>query len=115
MTSLTTANNAIFGLEELSNRCLNNSQLVKRVLEAFQAGFESDLADLAKRIADMEFDEVAKTAHRMKGAAANAAAYQLFEIASQFETAPQRTPQELESMLTTLKCRWEEFQKTVLE
>jgi len=73
----------VFCYEDLNKRCLGNAELIKRVLAAFMSGAESDLNVLKNSILEEDCELTTKTAHRIKGSASNAAAYQMSAIAAQ--------------------------------
>lgn len=75
----------VFCYEDLDKRCLGNVELMERVLAAFTSGAESDLSVLKNSILEEDRILTAKTAHRIKGSASNAAAYRMSELASQIE------------------------------
>ena len=74
-----------FCLEDLRRRCLGNLELMERVLAAFQASFSGDLASLTEAAHRRDAEQARRLAHRMKGAAANAAAPQLMQLAAELE------------------------------
>ena len=75
----------VFCYEDVSKRCLGNAELLERVLAAFTSGAESDLNVLKNSILEEDCVLAAKTAHRIKGSASNAAAYQMSAFAAQIE------------------------------
>lgn len=75
----------VFCYEDLEKRCLGNVELIERVLAAFTSGAESDLCVLKNSILEEDRVLTARTAHRIKGSASNAAAYQMSAFAAQIE------------------------------
>ncbi len=102
---------AVFCYDDLASRCLNNADLVDRVLAAFQAGAENDLQLLATAIDQSDFETAAMTAHRIKGSALNAAAYRMSNVAASIEReALRENAQSLKESMPVLADSFAEFQ-----
>lgn len=71
--------------EALKRRCFGRLDLVRRVLEVFRSTAESDIALLAQAIADRNWQEAARLAHRVKGSSLSVSASQLAEYSQQLE------------------------------
>lgn len=100
----------VFCYEDLSSRCLGNAQLIERVLSAFTNGAEDDLAVLRDAIQDQDLMQAGKTAHRLKGAAANAGAYRISETAATLErNAKNEEVDSLNDLCVQLLTSFEEF------
>src|SRR5690348_10126063 len=99
----TTASN-IFDVEALTARCLNNLNLVDRVLTKFAGQVDADLADLEQAIAAGNAPEVAKLAHRIKGMTASIEARAMCNSAARCErTALAAAADELPAILSALR------------
>lgn len=75
----------VFCYDDLSSRCLGNVALIERVVSAFTNGAQNDLQVLRDAIHDEDLPLVGKTAHRIKGSAANVAAYRMSTYAATLE------------------------------
>lgn len=97
-------------LEDLFARCMGSLDLVERVLNAFEQRFEQDLAELEALAANSQLLQVRKTAHRMKGGAANVAAAaltrHLAEIEAQAETGQ---AERVGEAMKRLRREWKRF------
>ncbi len=104
----------VFGYHELCNRCLGNIQLVERVVAAFEEGFSADLDQLRSFIVAGQIEEAAKLAHKIKGASANIAAYQLQAVAADIERAATMGGGEyLNEHFDNLESAWSSFTSEV--
>jgi HPt (histidine-containing phosphotransfer) domain-containing protein len=74
-------------LPQILERCLGSRQLVERVLQTFAERFAEDLELIRVEIEAGSAERTAKVAHRLKGAAANAAAEELAGLAGEIEAA----------------------------
>jgi len=74
-----------FDLEELLDRCMGNLELAERLLAKFQDRFQADLAELEQALQTGPSGEIARVAHRIKGASASVSALRLRELAGQIE------------------------------
>ena len=72
---------------ELLARCLGKRELVERVLTRFQTQLTEDLVRLQAAAETGDGEMIAKTAHRIKGAAANVSAHGLRQCAAALEEA----------------------------
>lgn len=71
--------------DDLLARCVGREDLVRRVLTAYLTQLNGDLGQLQKDIESQGFDEVAKVAHRLKGASANVSATEIQRQAERLE------------------------------
>ena len=74
-----------FDIDELVDRCMGNLELAERLLAMFQDRFETDLTELEKVFETGESGEIARVAHRIKGASASVSAQRLQELAARIE------------------------------
>ena len=94
--------------DELLARCVGKPELVKRVVGAFVRQIEGDILQLAADLDVGDFPGVEKTAHRIKGAAANVAADRICADAELIEeTACRRDAVGNASALEQLKNDWQ--------
>ena len=103
-------------MEDLLARCLGNSDFVQRVLRKFQERCDEDLAALEQALINADTELVARLAHRLKGASANASALRLREHAAAIEDAARRRalgaiPQRLDE----LRHEWDRFTAAVAQ
>lgn len=101
---------AIFCYEDVRDRCLGNAALIDRVLNIFSEGAETDLLALRKAIDEADLTQATKTAHRIKGSAANSAAYRMSQFASDIECAARdETSHSLDDLYENLTVSFQEF------
>ena len=106
----------VFDMEDLLARCLGNFDFVQRVLNKFQERCDEDLAALEQAMVNADTELVARLAHRLKGASANASALRLREHAAAIEDAARRralgaVPQRLGE----LRQEWDRFTAAVAQ
>jgi HPt (histidine-containing phosphotransfer) domain-containing protein len=96
---------ATFDYEALKARCLNNMNLVDRVLTKFTGQVDSDLAALEEAIVAGNAPDVAKLSHRIKGMTASIEARSMCEKAARCErTALAAAVDELPRLLGDLRA-----------
>jgi HPt (histidine-containing phosphotransfer) domain-containing protein len=94
----------IFDVNALTARCLNNLNLVDRVLTKFASQVDTDLADLEQAIVAGNAPDVAKLAHRIKGMTASIEARAMCNSAARCErTALAAATDELPAILEALR------------
>ncbi|MEW4454600.1 ammonium transporter [Bremerella sp. JC817] len=74
-------------LDELRERCGEDEDLVRRVLQKFAAKAKSEIDVLQQHIQAGRIDQVVQVAHSLKGMAANVAARSVSEVAGSIELA----------------------------
>jgi len=95
-------------VEELIERCLGKIEFAQRVLSKLQTYFGDGLAELEEEIRAQNVEGAAKVAHRLKGAAANAAAPSLQTHASEIEKiARSGDLNNIDPHLTQLHQEWD--------
>lgn len=100
----------VFRLEELVARCAGRLDFAQRVMAKFLDHFAHDVAGLELAWDTGDFDALAFTAHRMKGAAANIAAPALRTRVTEIEDAARRRqPENLAEIFPRLRDDWERF------
>ena len=103
-------NDQAFDLDELMQRCLNNEALVRRVVEAFLESGAQAMGELNYQATTGQWDELGKTAHRLKGASGNVAAHTLQQLAAQIEGFDGQTAEEMEESFLALRQAWQQFE-----
>ncbi len=87
-----------------------------RLMDSFMNQFPLDLDMLVKQIADKNYDEISKTAHTLKGVAANLSAEQLAEDMLSIEKAcTEQLDQELDSYALEIKAHFQTLEKHLNE
>lgn len=100
----------VLDVEDLLARCLGNMEFAQRILGKFQERCDEDLAALERAVGEDDRETVARLAHRLKGASANASAPGLRRHASEIESAARRQAfDELPACLEKLKREWDRF------
>jgi HPt (histidine-containing phosphotransfer) domain-containing protein len=106
----------VLDVEDLLARCLGNLEFAQRILGKFQERCDEDLEALEKAVFARDIDSVARLAHRMKGASANASALGLQKHASEIERAARHQAlEEVPASLESLKREWVRFSEVVSE
>jgi HPt (histidine-containing phosphotransfer) domain-containing protein len=99
---------AAIDFDQLLARCLGNLEFAERILQIFQERFDEDLDELDRMTAAEDADGVARLAHRLKGASANAAATALQKRVAQIEQlARQKSLDAVGPCLAGLRRGWE--------
>lgn len=97
--------------DELLGRCMGNLELAAQAIDAFEAQFQDDLQELRQAQRNNDLSAARRTAHRMKGGAANVAATGLSEALSRLvDAAASNNPQEFAVKLEELSDLWSQFQ-----
>lgn len=101
-------------IDELVERCLGNLDFAERILTRFQHHFGEELGLLEQGLAAQDAEGIARVAHRMKGAAANAAAPALRDRAAQIERLGRAGRlSEIPATLAEMRDRWTDFAEEV--
>lgn len=104
----------VLDMEDLLTRCLGNVEFAERILAMFRERFGADLAELEKTAAAGDSLAVARLAHRLKGASANAAAPGLRSAAARVEQAArQGSLAEVPARLGELRREWRRFTESL--
>jgi len=104
---------AVFDVDDLMARCLGNLEFAEHILALFQTRFGEDLAELEQMLAAGDAESVARLAHRLKGAAANAAAPSLKTLAAEIvQLAQARSLEGVRTRLADLREEWDWFKET---
>ena len=107
------ASSPALDFEELVERCMGNLEFAERVLGRFQERFGEDLAALEAEVTEQRSEEIARLAHRIKGASANVAAPGLCTQASTVEELARASQVgEIPPHLDQLKAEWLRFQQS---
>ena len=101
-------------LDDLLVRCLGNLEFAERILAMFQERFDQDLVELDRLWLEGDAPGVARLAHRLKGASANAAARGLHWRVSQIEQlARQASLTAVGPHLDHLRQEWETLRQSL--
>jgi len=105
---------AVLDVQDLMARCMGNIEFAERVLSTFQELGNEALADLEQAIAAEDAETLARLAHRLKGASANAAAPGLRAHAAEIERAARQSSLgEIPAHMQNLRQEWNRFASTV--
>lgn len=106
----------VFDLEALKARCLNNLNLVDRVLTKFAVQVDADLVELERAVNAGNASDAAKMAHRIKGMTASIEARSMSEGAARCErTALAAATDELPGLLTRLRHDRDRLLETIAQ
>jgi len=101
---------SVLAVDELLERCMGNIEFAERVLSKFLLRFDDDLIELEKGLEAEDSEEIARVAHRLKGASANVGAHTLRDRAAGIETlARAGQTSEIRSGLKELRDEWFRF------
>lgn len=104
----------VLDVEDLLARCLGNVEFAQRILAKFEQRCDEDLEELEKAVFGSDSESVARLAHRLKGASANASASRLQRHASEIERAARnRSLDGVPASLESLKEEWRRFRQAV--
>lgn len=104
----------VLDVEDLLGRCLGNVEFAQRILGKFQERCDEDVEALEQAVFDSDNEAIARLAHRLKGASANASAIGLQRHASEIEQAARhRSIEEVPACLESLKQEWARFSEVV--
>lgn len=102
-------------VQELIDRCMGNLELAQRVFAKLQAQFKQDLIALESALAEKDGKLMANIAHRLKGAASNVAAHDLYRcVAAIEESARDGMLESLPAQLDILHKHWARLNETTL-
>ena len=103
----------VFDVDDLMRRCLGNRDFAERILAMFQTRFDEDVHELERMLAAGDAESVAYLSHRLKGAAANAAAPTLKALAAEIEQlACAWSLDEVQRRLDDLRHEWDWFKES---
>ncbi|MEX0937410.1 MAG: Hpt domain-containing protein [Pirellulales bacterium] len=104
----------VIDVNELLTRCLGNVEFAGRILAMFQDRCAADVAELQRALDIDDAETVARVAHRLKGACANAAALGLKTKASRLEQAARELPlPEIAAQFHELRSEWLRFKEAL--
>ena len=96
--------------EELLARCVGRLDLVQRVLDAYTTQMEEDIPRLLSELEEGNSSDVARIAHRIKGASANAAVETLRRDAEEIERLARAAQlQQASSRISQLQRDWSAY------
>lgn len=104
----------VLDVDDLLARCLGNVEFAERILGKFQERCDEDVAALERAVFDCDSEAVARLAHRLKGASANASALGLRRHASEIERAARHDAfDDVPASMESLKQEWTRFSEVV--
>ncbi len=104
----------VIDVEDLMDRCLGNIEFARRILAVLQELGDENLAGLEEALAAEDADAIARLAHCLKGASANASALGLRAQAAEIEhAARQCSLGEIPAHLENLRHEWSRFNSAV--
>ena len=95
--------------EALLARCAGRTDLAQRVVAAFVAQLETDIPQLSHELSEKNIEDVAKLAHRIKGAASNVDAESIRASADLMEQHAKSNEEDLSLELEKLTLHWREY------
>ncbi len=102
--------------EELLARCMGNLEFAETILNMFHERCGADLGELERAVACEDVELVARLAHRMKGASANAAVPGIQARAAEIEQAARAcSAAEIPHYLTNLREEFGRFTTAMTE
>lgn len=102
----------ILDYEALLDRCLGNIDLAGRLLAKCETCLSKEIEVLEKALTSQNAEQVARAAHRLKGATANISAHGLSRVAEEIECfGKMGCISDLSAHLERLHREWERFQK----
>lgn len=104
-----------FDPTELQQRCLNNLALAQRVVQAFLADGAAYVREIEGLAGERKWMDVARMAHRLKGASQSVSAIRLARQAAGIEKAAKHDPDTLSDPVAELWGLWEVFQAQARE
>jgi HPt (histidine-containing phosphotransfer) domain-containing protein len=107
---------SVVDYDQLVSRCLNKLDFAERMLTLFQSHCGDELAVLERAFAEGNLESVRLIAHRLGGAAANAAAFGLQTCAGDLRMAASSGSREqTERSLVELQREWRRFNAAIAE
>jgi HPt (histidine-containing phosphotransfer) domain-containing protein len=79
----------VFDYDDMANRLMNDSELIKAVMAAFCQDMTEDLAELKKEIASKNVSQIGALSHKIKGSSANVGGIELSNLARKMELSSQ--------------------------
>lgn len=99
-----------FDEEELLERCIDDPEIVRRVLHKFEAHFIEEFERLRLAVAASKTDDIQERAHSLKGAAATVSAKRLADALRRLEELSRHNDlQSAPSQLQIIEAAWNEF------
>ena len=96
--------------DDLLARCMDNQDLAQRILARFEQTFGDDLNSFCKAVGDQDADQMARLAHRLKGASANVSATKLFGVLTELESLVRSSRQDDPTeLMGDLQNEWARF------
>jgi Amt family ammonium transporter len=93
--------NDVLDMEQLVQRCMGKADFARRLLNVFSTSADESADQLALCASEKRCEDIARTAHALKGSASNIAAARLSEAAAQLEAAAKRgAADELDDLVT---------------
>lgn len=105
---------SVVDYNQLVTRCLNKLDFAERMLTLFQSHCGQEMEVLESAVAEGNLESVRRIAHRLGGAAANAAAFGLQNCAGELRLAASSgSLQQTTRSLTELQREWRRFNEAM--
>jgi HPt (histidine-containing phosphotransfer) domain-containing protein len=106
----------VLAFEELVDRCMGNLDFAERILRKYQDRFPEDVEQLRRLAESGDATQLAATAHRLKGAAANIGAPRLTAAFAEIESLGRNNElAQIPTHLQRLQPEWDQFQDGVAD
>ncbi len=105
---------SVVDYDQLVARCLNKLDFAERMLTLFQSHCGEELAVMERAYEEANLESVRLIAHRLAGAAANAAAYGVQACAAELRRAASAgSPEQVAQSLEKLRLEWRRFNEAM--
>jgi HPt (histidine-containing phosphotransfer) domain-containing protein len=99
---------SVLNYDELLTRCLNRLDFAERMLDLFQTRSAEELADVEQAAERGDIEQVRRIAHRLAGAAANAAAFGVQQRAAELRiAATSGSAVDVQQRIADLRHEWQ--------
>lgn len=106
----------VLDVEGLLHRCMDNIDLVQRVLEKFHQRVPEELEELERAFELGNADQLARTAHRLRGSSATVSAFGLVAAATEIEDASRGGRMaDIPAGITRLHDEWKKLREVSIE
>jgi HPt (histidine-containing phosphotransfer) domain-containing protein len=102
----------ILDYEALLNRCMGNMELASRLLVKLETCLPEEIESMEKALAMQDAEQVARIAHRVKGALLNISARRLAQAVEEIESLGKMGRiADIPTRIERLRQEWEQFEK----
>jgi len=106
----------VFDYQALSERLVNDDELIRQVSEGFLDDMPIQIADLKKQVDNGDREKISAQAHKIKGATANIGGLLLSSVAEQIEMAAEQGDMETTSrLMLELEEQFKQLKSTMEE